>query len=153
MFCSSCGVSVSQGLSYCNHCGAKLNTSENVDESTGVKPDLLVTAMVATFIFGTAVITALMGVMKVILGLSGETILAVIWIPFLLMLLLEGIFVRLLMRRKETTSDANDKARANQHETNELNKAHARALPEPTPSVTEHTTRAFEPIYRDKAKG
>jgi membrane protein implicated in regulation of membrane protease activity len=115
-----------------------------------VKPDLLVTAMVATFIFGTAVITALMGVMKVILGLSAEMILAFIWLPFLLMLLLEGIFIRLLMRRNRATSDANDKARANQHETNELNAAHARALPEPTPSVTEHTTRAFEPIYHDR---
>ncbi len=25
MYCSSCGVAVAQGLSYCNFCGAKLN--------------------------------------------------------------------------------------------------------------------------------
>jgi hypothetical protein len=31
--------------------------------------------------------------------------------------------------------------------TKELDAAQARALPEPVPSVTEHTTRSFEPIY------
>ncbi|HSE30863.1 MAG TPA: hypothetical protein VLA93_04715 [Pyrinomonadaceae bacterium] len=150
MYCSSCGGAVVKGLSYCNHCGAKLNTNESIDKASGVKPDLLVTSMVATFIFGIAVITMLMGVMKVILGLNVQTILVFIALPFLLMLCLEGVFIRLLLRRNRGTSETTDKLRAKQHETNELDAAHARALPEPIPSVTEHTTRAFEPIYRDQ---
>lgn len=150
MYCSSCGGAVVQGLSYCNHCGAKLITSESVDKTSGVRPDLLVTSMVATFIFGIAVITMLMGVMKVILGLEVDTILVFMSLPFLLMLALEAVFIRLLLRRSRATSETNDKLRAKQHETNELDAAHARALPEPIPSVTEHTTRAFEPIYHDR---
>jgi hypothetical protein len=148
MYCSSCGGAVARGLSYCNHCGAKLNTSESVAKTSGVKPDLLVTSMVATFIFGTAVVTMLMGVMRVILGLSVESVLVFGSVPFLLMLMLEAVFIRLLLRNR-ATSEENDKTLAKQQETNELDAARPRVLPEPIPSVTEHTTRAFEPVYRD----
>ena len=150
MYCSSCGVAVTQtGLSYCNHCGAKLNTSESIERSDGVKPDLLVTATVATFVFGMAVIVALMGVMKVILGVTVETVLVFTSLPFLVLLTLEAVFIRLLLRGR-ATRETQDKLRAKQHETNELDAARGRVLPEPRPSVTEQTTRAFEPIYRDQ---
>jgi len=72
MYCSSCGVAVAQGLSYCNYCGAKLNGAkgDNVIKSSEVKPESLINA--------------------------------------------------------------------------------ARVLLEPIPSVTEHTTREFEPLYSER---
>jgi len=149
MYCSSCGGAIARGLSYCNHCGAKLNTSENLQETREVRPNQLVIWMVATFIFGTAVITMLMGVMRVILGLPVEAVLGFGTIPFLLMLILEAVFIRLLLRNR-ATSETNNKTLAKQQETNELDAARPRVLPEPIPSVTEHTTRAFEPVYRDR---
>ena len=149
MYCSTCGGAVARGLSYCNHCGAKLNTNESVEKTSGVKPDLLVTSMVATFIFGTAVITMLMGVMKVILGLTVESVLVFGAVPFVLMLMLEAVFIRLLLRNR-APSETIDKTLAKQQETNELDAARPRVLPEAIPSVTEHTTRAFEPIYHDR---
>ena len=149
MYCSSCGGAIARGLSYCNHCGAKLNTSENLQETREVRPNQLVIWMVATFIFGTAVITMLMGVMRVILGLPVEAVLGFGTIPFLLMLILEAVFIRLLLRNR-ATSETNIKTVAKQQETNELDAARPRALPEPIPSVTEHTTRAFEPVYHDR---
>jgi len=108
--------------------------------------------MVATFIFGMVVITMLMGVLKVILGLNVEAVLGFGTIPFLLMLILEAVFMRLLLRDR-ATSETNDKTLAKQQETNELDAARPRALHEPIPSVTEHTTRAFEPVHRDKLQG
>ena len=149
MYCSSCGVAISQGLSYCNHCGAKLNRGDSVVKSSEVKPDLLVTSMVASFVFGLAAITILMGVMKVILGLPVETVLAFSLIPFLLLLIMEGVFIRLLLRgnkRAEITGTTLAKDQA----TNELDAAQVQALPEARPSVTEHTTRAFDPIYTER---
>ena len=145
MYCSTCGVVVAQGLSYCKNCGAKLSQDDREGRSSEVKPDLLVTAMVATFIFGLAVMGMLMGIMKVILGLRVEPILISMMFPFLLMLVLEGIFIRLLFRKNKGVEETI--ALPKQQGTNELEAAQARALPDGMVSVTEHTTRAFEPVY------
>jgi hypothetical protein len=152
MYCSSCGVAVAQDLSYCNYCGAKLNgvKGDNVSKSSEVRPESLVFAMMAVFIFGLGAITVLMGVMKAVLGLPVERILAFALLPFVIMLLLEGVFIRLLLRRKRGTEEAGDTVRLKGQATKELDAAQARVLPEPVPSVTEHTTRAFEQIYNDR---
>ena len=148
MYCSTCGVVVAQGLSYCNHCGAKLNRGDAVVRSSQVKPDLLVTSMVATFVFGLAAITVLMGVMKVVLGLPVGTVLAFMLLPFLLMLVLESVFIRLLLRRTQLAEES-DKALSKQQTTNQLDAAQPRVLPEGA-SVTEHTTRAFDPSFTER---
>lgn len=152
MYCSSCGVAVTQGLSYCKYCGAKLSGAKDDDfiESSQPRPETLVFAMMAIFIFGLGAIAVLMGVMKVVLGLPVERVLAFTVIPFLLMLLLEGVFIRLLMRRKRGPEEAGDTVLSRGQATNELDAAQARALPQPVSSVTEHTTRAFEPIYNER---
>lgn len=93
MYCSTCGVAVAQGLSYCNYCGAKLSTKgDSVINSPEVKPELLVSAISVLFIFGLVAIIMLMGIMKEVLDLPVERILAISLLPFLLLLLLEGLF-------------------------------------------------------------
>ena len=149
MYCSSCGAAVAQGLSYCNHCGAKLNPGEGLVRSSEVKPDLLVTAMVASFVFGIAAITMLLGVMKVIVGLPVGTVLAFSLVPFLLLIIMEGVFIRLLLRRNQP-DEISGTVIAKEQATNELDAAQARVLPEARPSVTEHTTRAFDPFYTER---
>ena len=144
MYCSSCGVAVAQNLSYCNHCGAKLNRGESLTASSDLKPQFLISAMVGTFICGLLVITVLMGVLRVILGLPVEGVLAIAIVPFLMMLILEGILLRLLSRTRQGEDEK--RVLANQHVTNELDEARARLLSQPVASVTEHTTRAFDPI-------
>jgi hypothetical protein len=152
MYCSSCGVAVAQGLSYCNYCGAKLSGAkgETPIESSSVKPELLVTSMVMTFVFGLAAITLLVGVMKAVLNLNVGQILAFTLLSFLIMLLLEGVFIRLLLRRKPGTEETGDTVPLKGQATKELDAAQERILPEPLPSVTEHTTRAFEPVYNER---
>ena len=146
MYCSTCGVAVTQGLSYCNYCGAKLGgAGDNVSESSEVRPGLLVSAMAVTFIFGLIAITMLMGMMKSVLDLPVDRVLAFALLPFLIMLLLEGVFMRLLFRSRRGA----EKPFKGQG-TTELNAAQARMLPEPAASVTEHTTRAFAPIHTDR---
>jgi hypothetical protein len=148
MYCSSCGVAVTQNLSYCSYCGAKLNRSEGVDAASEVKPDLLLVAMVATFVFGTLAISVLIGVMKQVLDLPMAHVLGFMTFGFLLMLVLEGIFIRLLLRRRKHVDET--RALSNEQVTNELDAARERLLSQPATSVTEHTTRAFEPIYSER---
>jgi hypothetical protein len=152
MYCSSCGVAVAQGLSYCNYCGAKSSIAkgDNVIEPSVVKPEMLVAAMVCVFVLGLGAITLLMGMMKGVLGLNVGQILAFTMLSFLILLLIEGVCIRLLFRRKRGSVEAGDTVLSRGQETKELDAAQARALPEPIPSVTEHTTRAFERVYNER---
>ena len=153
MYCSSCGVAVTKGLSYCNYCGAKLSEAKDdgVVRSPEIRPELLMTSMVVVFVFGLVAITMLMGVLKS-LSFSAGPILGFAALSFLIMLFLEGVFFRLLFRRNRGAKEAGDTESLERHTTKALEAAGARALPEPVPSVTENTTRTFEPIYTEQRK-
>ena len=153
MYCSSCGVAVTPGLRYCNHCGEKLSgaKSDSIIKSPEVRPETLVGAMVFAFVFGLGAITVLMGVMKAVLHFELGVILAFTLLSFLILLSLEGVFIRMLLRRKRGAEEAGDAVLLKgQAPRAELDAAQARVLPEPMPSVTEHTTRAFDPIYPER---
>jgi hypothetical protein len=152
MYCSSCGVAITPGLSYCNYCGEKLSGAkrDSIIKSPEVRPEALVGAMVFIFVFGLIAITMLIGVMKSELGLGTGQILPFAMLSFLILLSLEGVFIRLLLRRKHGAEEAGDAVRLKGQATRELEAAQARVLPEPRPSVTEHTTRAFDPIYPER---
>jgi len=142
---------VAQGLSYCNYCGAKLSgvKGDSIIKSPEVKPESLVWAMVAVLVFGFVAIVFLMMAMKMV-GLNVGQILAFTILSFLIMLLVEGVFIWQLLRSKRGAEKSGDTVLLKGQSTNELDAAHARVLPESMPSVTEHTTRAFEPIYRER---
>ena len=152
MYCSTCGVAVAQGLSYCNYCGSKLSGArgDNASQSSDLKPETLIQAMLAAFVCGLGAIIGLIAVMKSVLELNQGQILAFTLLSFLIMIVLEGVFIRLLLRGKRGTEKASDTVLLNEKTTKELAAAHERMLPEPVPSVTEHTTRAFDPIYRER---
>ena len=152
MYCSSCGVAVAQGLGYCNYCGAKLNgvKGDNVSETSQAKPELLVAAMVVVFVLGLVAIAILTGVMKSVLNLDAGQILGFAALSFLIMLLIEGVCIWLLLRRTRGAEETRNSLQAKNQTTNELNAGQERALPEPSLSVTDHTTRAFDPIYSER---
>ena len=151
MYCSSCGVSVVQGLSYCNYCGAKLTgeKGDNAIKSSEVKPESLVWGMVAVLVFGFVAIVFLLMSMKMV-GLNVGQILAFTILSFLIMLLVEGVLIWQLLRRRRGAEETGDTALLKEQAPKELDAAQARVLREAMPSVTEHTTRAFEPIYSER---
>ena len=151
MYCSACGVNVAQGLSYCNYCGAKVGEkNDSVSKSPEVKPEFLISAMIGLFIFGLFAITILMGMMKQVLGLPVERVLGFALLPFLLMLLLEGVWLRLLLRRMRDSEARSATALFNEQTTKELGRAEDRLLTEPAPSVIDHTTRTLDPVFRKR---
>lgn len=145
MYCSTCGVALAQGLSYCNYCGSKLNEPE-FGASPRLRPESLIFAILATFVFGIGAITVFIGVLKAALRLSNDEVLAFAFVPFLVMLILEFVFVRLLLRNTRG-AEQGKKVKLKGQATKELDAAHAPALPEPAGSVTDRTTRTFDPVY------
>jgi hypothetical protein len=151
MYCSFCGAPIVQGLSYCNHCGAKLSgeKADSLVKSSVVRPESLVWAMVAVLVFGFVAITLLLMAMKMV-GLNVGQILAFMMVSFLVMVSVEGVFIWKLLAHKRGTEAASDNVLSTEQASKELNAAQPRPHAEAIPSVTEHTTRSFEPIYRDR---
>jgi hypothetical protein len=144
---------VKQGLSYCNYCGARLNgeKGDSLVKTTELRAEsLIISAIVGLFVTGLLAITVLMGVMKAVLNLNVELIVAFTLLSFLIMLLIEGVLIRRLLQRKRGTEEATDTVLSKGQTTTELYAAQARALPEPLPSVTENTTRTLEPSYNER---
>ena len=151
MYCSSCGGAIAPGLSYCNHCGAKLSVenSDSLGRSSEVKPASLLWGMIAVLVFGLVAITFLMMAMKMV-GLNEGQILAFTLASFLIMMVIEGVFIWQLIIRTRRAEETGPTALPKKQTTKELEAEQVRVLPEAMPSITEHTTRAFEPVYRER---
>ena len=142
MYCSKCGSAVSPNLTYCNHCGAKLNEAkgDSIIKSSGMKPENLLFFITIVFVFGLGAIIFLMMALKMVFGSENMgLIIFFTLLSFLIMLGVEGVFIWMLLSRKK---DAREAAK-------ELSEAKARLLPEPAFSVTDHTTRTLETVDRD----
>ena len=88
--------------------------------------------------------------MKKLLDSSSEVISVVILLGFLLMIAIEAVFIWLLLRQKRVIKKANEIVHPNET-AKELYEPPARVLTEAAiPSVTEHTTRSFEPIHAER---
>jgi hypothetical protein len=152
MYCSTCGGAVAHSLSYCNHCGAKLggDKDKGVAQPAELFPDSLIWAIVSVFVVGLGATIGLMAVMKEVAHFNPGLIIAFTLLSFLLTIAVEGVLIWLLLSRRGKAQKVDDKAGLKEQTTKELGAAQARALAEPLPSVTENTTRAFEPIYSER---
>lgn len=151
MYCSSCGTAVTEGLSYCNRCGAEVSARRStVPLKPAAVPESLVWAIVAVSVGGLALLIGLMAVMKTELRFSDGLIVLFSLLSFLLLLGAEGVFIWLMVRTKNAAREALNLTQPRELATKELGAAHGRTLPEPELSVTEHTTRTLEPVYRER---
>lgn len=106
--------------------------------------------MVGTFVFGLTAIAGLIAVMRAC-HLNEGLINAFALMSFLVMVILEAIFTRLLLRSALGRKSADERGQARRSTTKELDSAPVRAFPEPVLSVTDHTTRTLEPSRSDKS--
>lgn len=153
MYCPSCAKEVVANLTFCNHCGLKLNgTKDEGGKSSEVKPELLVSAMVGLFILGLVAIAVLIGVLKQVAGFDLPFLLAVLMFSFTLMMVVEGVLIKLLFSRRKIEKEASYANRLNEKAANEIYSAPARTLSDPTfePfSITERTTRSLDPVKKN----
>ena len=152
MFCPSCGNSVSQGLSYCNQCGARLAGADTDRGLPASSYNLLIGAVIAIPFIGLAMIFILIAALKNGMGFRDDFIFAMTFLTFILLAIAEiGCFIMLLTRSRGTKVMKNDAVR----DTRELTAAAVRGLggptfdPVPVGSVTDHTTRTLDPQYRE----
>lgn len=122
---------------------------EGATKGTEMLTENLVWAIVGVFAVGVGSTIGLIAVMKNY-GLNEGLISAFTVSIFVLMLAIEAVFIGLLLSQKSRAKNADYIRQSKQQTTNALEEITPRALSEPAASVTEHTTRAFEPIYRER---
>jgi len=106
--------------------------------------------MAGIFVLGLPGIAFLIFMLNAGLHLEPAQTMAFAWATLILLVALEAVFILLLFRRKPRKDEAQQ---TNQHklpQTRELEEKQAGGLPAPMPSVTEHTTRAFDPIHNER---
>jgi hypothetical protein len=154
MYCPSCGAEVTQELSYCNRCGANLKPISN---QSGVRPAKLVGVAWA---ISMAVALVTLGGFGMIFGLVMALItkglnlsvggLVLIFFSLLVILAIAWLLVRQLSRVLDMPQLTGDAIQSNKPELSEKPMQQIGALCEPASSVTEHTTRTFEPVHRER---
>ena len=152
MYCSSCGGAVASGLSYCNQCGARLigPVSEVDHKSAELFPDSLIWAIVTVFIVGVGGTIALMAVMKDARAFGPGEIMGLSFFCFIAMLAIEAILIYLLLSRAKAGKGVGGQPKLKTTTVRDLGAASDLTLPESSGSITDHTTRTLEPVYRER---
>jgi hypothetical protein len=153
MYCSSCGASITPGLSYCNRCGANLKPSESVVPSS--KPAGL--AWIVWFgilMMGTPFPAMIIVFESVrVLKQAGFPIEYAMALAVFSLLMVFGSVVllsRLLSPMVRAYLRSGEPVKSKTPELSGPTRAQIEAVREPVSSVTENTTRSFEPAYREQ---
>lgn len=152
MYCPSCGGAVARALTYCNHCGARLTGSQGdkIQQRSEQHSESLVWAIVGALGVGLGCIIGLMAVMKNVVHFDLGLIIALTLLSFFLVFAVEGVLIWQLLRPQGRRREMIETDTLPQQTTRELEGAPARVLAEPVPSITDHTTQVFEPVYRER---
>ena len=162
MFCPSCGAEYAIELKYCNRCGANLSTElmtqPQVAPVSANKPALILGSIV-TFLtlggFGLLISGAVE--LSRSARLDPNSISAIVIVGMLTILTMDIFLVRLLT--KIINASLSSGTPTQRRRSSALANPPLRQLSQPAtsrlqgaPSVTENTTRFFEPAYREPAE-
>lgn len=152
MYCPSCSKDVNPGLSFCNHCGARIAEGNDPDPNplSETSFHVLIGALLTIPIVGIGLILGLMVVMKQELGFGDEVVMSVVFLSFLLLLAAEAAFIWLMITRTKTRNVKAGPTKSHEIEGGDgtvkgLGEGTPLGIPEPVHSVTDHTTRTLDP--------
>ena len=144
MYCANCGTPLTQGLSYCNRCGASLR--ERSETRTGAISAFL-TAITLLGVIGLGIMLGGALVLRSEVGLSQELIGFFMLFTFLIVGTTEVMLVRNLSKLCGSTNPPKYLPQPMPHD---LRLSQGTPLGEPVPSVTENTTRTLEYARREQ---
>ncbi len=161
MFCPSCGIEDTIGLPYCNRCGANLGgmiapqTEPPVINLT--KPTLIIGVTLAVLTLGgfAGLIEGAKELAPIVR--NSDPLIALIVLGMITILTVDVFLVRQLSRVITAALSSTVKPQVKRSKAIAAPSAPQLLRPntarlESAPSVTEHTTRFFEPVYRSPAE-
>src|SRR6266852_15309 len=149
MFCPSCGTEYAIGLPYCNRCGANLGGMVAPQTEPAVinvtKPTLIISVTLAVLTLGgfAGLIEGARALSMTLRGENNDPLIALIVFGMITILTVDIFLIRQLSRVITAALSSTVQPQLKRPITARLEQA---------PSVTEHTTRFFEPVYRSPAE-
>jgi hypothetical protein len=151
MYCPSCGTEVTKELNYCNRCGANLNSTSNLPEQFSRPVSLTgpTVAIAVMVVVGIGIIFSSISN----LARNGVHPVALTWMVIVGMAMIAGVAALVIRqwsplaggaKQQQETKAPRRKAVVDDAAPMQL----PSMRPEPPSSVTDHTTRTFDPVYR-----
>lgn len=158
MFCQSCGTALTKGLTYCNRCGARAAPSALTDVQ---KNDKLaeVVYVLAAFSAGVSLggLAAVYFLVRELLraGFEQSRIVVVTFFCLMAVVGLAGLLIKQMSRALNVflhsgAGAGQEPEAADAPELTGRQTAQIEAPREPVASVTDHTTRTFDPVYEER---
>ena len=147
MYCANCGTPLTQGLSYCNHCGA--NLKERSEVSTGAISAFL-TSITLIAICGLGIMFGGALVLRRGANLSQELIGFFMLFTFMIVGMTEIFLIRNLSKLTSANEKKNYFPAPPSAAPQDLRLGQGMPLGEPVSSVTENTTRTLEYARREQ---
>ena len=156
MFCQSCGTALTKGLTYCNRCGARAAPSALTDVK---KTDKLAEVVYVLATFASVVSLGGLAVVYFLVrellrsGFEQSRIVVVTFFCLLAVVGLAGLLIKQMSRALGVFLHPGPGQGPEAAETPELTgrqTAQIEAPREPVSSVTDHTTRTFDPVYEER---
>ena len=146
MYCANCGTPRTQGLSYCNRCGADLR--EHVEASNTKAIAAFLSAITLIGVGGLGIMLAGALLLRKGAGLSQELIGVFMLFTFLIVSITEILLFRNLSKLSGSTERENSfpAQLPTQHD---LRLPQGTPLGEPVGSVTDNTTRTLQYVPRE----
>lgn len=149
MYCPSCGIALSQQLTYCNRCGAQLITTKEAD-LVKLFEKRIDSEMEGLFWIAVLGIGLILGGMAMMKKFQFDDWMIVVYtvLSSAAFMTYFGLGVWQVRRLAKSSKEAKGIGPAGRLDTNELSPVKTPATLAPVPSVTENTTRTLEPVHR-----
>ena len=148
MFCPNCGTPRTQGLSYCNRCGADLR--ERRESGHTVAISVLLTAITLIGLGGLGIMFGGALALRKEAGFGQDLIGVFMLFTFLVVSVTEFMLIRNLSKLISSTAENKKHFPAAPPMHQEMRLPPARNLGEPVPSVTENTTHTLDYVRRER---
>jgi hypothetical protein len=146
MYCANCGTPLTQGLSYCNRCGANLRQERTESKTSAIAAFL--TAITTIGVAGLAIMLGGALALKKKAGLDEQLIGIFMLFVFLIVSIIELMLIRNLS--KLTSSTERTGYLPSPQPVHHERLSQGTPLGEPVSSVTENTTRTLEYARREQ---
>ncbi|HXG92267.1 MAG TPA: hypothetical protein VNN73_07850 [Blastocatellia bacterium] len=150
MYCPDCGTECAEGLRFCTRCGVSL-TKELKSEQPKISFGKLAAMFWAIAIFGLVSISALAGIMipLTIFHAGKEVIVPVMIFGSGAIITIAALLIRQLARLISIVKGEDEASQRPRPVASRRTDPQLAAPPRAFGSVTENTTRTFDPVYRD----